>query len=99
MQVRLHFAGWCFVWERTLWEELKGLDEDFRFWCADNATAKQLQGAGHGHALISSSIVEHIDGGSKTLSTLDATTNNAYTEGEVKKYNKKFGENIFGWGV
>ena len=32
-----HFSGWCFMIARDLWARIGGLDEDFRFWCADDA--------------------------------------------------------------
>src|SRR5690606_23942913 len=37
-----HFSGWCFMMARSLWETIGGLDEDFRFWCADDSVIEQV---------------------------------------------------------
>jgi hypothetical protein len=28
----VHLSGWCFMIHRSLWEEIGGFDEDFKFW-------------------------------------------------------------------
>lgn len=59
------FSGWCFVLKRNIWESIGGLDEDFKFWYADNATVEQLRKINVTPNLITNSYVEHV--GSQTL--------------------------------
>ena len=66
------------------------------FWCADNSYTMQLKEKKETHGLICKSIVTHI--GSSTLKKLDDPTMKKYTENEVKKFNKIFNQNLFGWG-
>ena len=94
----LHFVGWCFVWERALWEQL-ALDESFTFWCSDNIVCRQLQNLKISHGLVTSSEVIHADGGSKTLRKLNPELKTKYTKEEVKRWNRLTGENKFGWGI
>lgn len=92
-EVGKHFSGWCFMIKRNVWEEIGGLDEDFPFWCADNATVKQLQAKGYIPMLVVDSIVEHL--GSQTLKTLDTQNKQKMTHDQVKKYNLKYKDNLF----
>jgi len=41
-QIARHFSGWCFAITRDLWERIGGFDEDFTFWCADDAVVQQV---------------------------------------------------------
>ena len=92
-EVARHFSGWCFMLKRHVWEEIGGLDEDFSFWCADNATVKQLQDKGYTPMLVVDALVEHL--GSQTLKTIDDKTKKEMTHDQVKKYNSKYDDNIF----
>ncbi len=92
-EVGKHFSGWCFMIKRNVWEEIGGLDEDFPFWCADNATVKQLQAKGYIPMLVVDSIVEHLV--SQTLKTLDTQNKQKMTYDQVKKYNLKYKDNLF----
>lgn len=96
--VRMEFAGWCFVMKRESWKKIGGLDEDFSFWCADNAVVEQMKRANMKHALVTNSVVNHIGGGGQTLNTLDPATKEQYTFVQVKKFNKKYGQNVWGLG-
>ena len=93
--VRRLFCGWCFVWERQLWERFPH-DEDFSFWTADNASAKTIAKRGIKHLLDTSVIVHHIQ--SATLLTLPQKEQQDMTFGQIKKYNKKYNENLFNMG-
>lgn len=92
-EVGRHFSGWCFMMKRTIWEEIGGLDEDFGFWFADNATVKQLEAKGYTPMIVPKSLVEHL--GSRTLTTLPAQKQNEYTRGLIEKFNKKYNEKQF----
>lgn len=94
-EVGRHFSGWCFVICRELWKHIGGFDEDFAFWCADNSVVEQLKLAGITPRLVRKSIVHHL--GSQTLKT--ATNRDELTVNQVKKFNKKYHKNLFGWGV
>lgn len=75
--VREQIAGWCFFVRRSLFDTIGLFDEKFKFWFADADYAKTLQKFNQKHALITSSIVDHLDGVS--TSTLDAQTKLALT--------------------
>jgi len=94
-EVGRHLSGWCFVMKRTLWQDIDGFDEDFSFWCADNSLMEQLLAIDIKPMLVRNSIVEHL--GSKTLKTVD--NRDELTIDQVRKFNKKYNKNLFGWGV
>jgi len=89
-----NLSGWCFVIERKLWEQIGGFDEDFSFWCADNSLMEQLKAIGTLPMLVPKSVVHHL--GSQTLNT--EHDRNELTKEQVKKYNRKFDKNLFGYG-
>ena len=90
-EVGKHFSGWCFMMKRNIWEEIEGLDEDFGFWFADNATVKQLEAKGYTPMIVADALVEHL--GSKTLRTLPDEKKKELTHGQTKKYNDKYKDN------
>lgn len=90
-EVGKHFSGWCFMMKRCVWEDIGGLDEDFGFWFADNATVKQLEAKGYTPMIVADAIVEHL--GSKTLRTLPDEKKKKLTRGQTKKYNDKYKDN------
>lgn len=92
-EVGKHFSGWCFMMKRNVWEEIEGLDEDFGFWFADNATVKQLESKGYTPMIVANSIVEHL--GSKTLKTLSDKEKEEKTHKQISKYNEKYNDNKF----
>lgn len=92
-----YVAGWCIVLLRAWWEEMGGFDESSIFWCSENRYCLQIARHHKRHVLDTSSIVYHLR--SKTLDTLDKETNNRYTEGDVKTWNRDTGNNLFGWGT
>lgn len=89
--VKHQFEGWCFVWRRELWEQIK-LDERVKFWCSDDATAEQLKAAVKSHALVTHAFVEHLDNGGKTLRTVP----NRYelTTEQAKIFNRLYDKNV-----
>lgn len=102
METRRHFAGWCFVLSRGLWERIGRLDERYKFWCSDNIVAEyQLPKHHASHILVTDSVVEHLGAGSKTLEmvkVIDPAKHTQFTEQCVKEWNRDFNDNKFGWG-
>jgi GT2 family glycosyltransferase len=96
--VRLEFAGWCFVMKRSSFEKMGGLDEDFSFWCADNATVEQLKGNRMRHGLVTNAIVNHISSGENTLKEMSHSEKEEMTFNQICKFNKKFDKNLWGMG-
>lgn len=84
-----HLSGWCIMADRFLFEIIGKIDEDFPFWFADNAYAEQLKAKGVKHALVRTSIVEHM--GSKTLKTVNNPDD--LTTGYVRKWIEKYPQN------
>jgi len=60
--VRREIAGWCFFTKRSLFNTIGLFDENFKFWFADGDYAKTLQKFNCKHALVASSVVDHLDG-------------------------------------
>lgn len=89
----VHFSGWCFMIQRSIYAEIGGFDEDFSFYCADNAVIEQLKAIDIMPMLVCNSTVVHV--GSQTLSTLSADKTSELTFGQVYKFNKKYNKDIF----
>lgn len=89
----VHFSGWCFMIKRTLWEKIKGFDEDFSFWFADDSVIEQVKKAGVMPMIVPSAQVVHL--GSTTIKGETKEVRDDYTWGLVKKFNKKYGKNKF----
>lgn len=83
------FSGWCFVLKRNIWEAIGGLDEDFKFWYADNATIEQLKKINVVPNLITKSYVEHI--GSQTLIQENSVKQQDLTTAQNKIFKEKYG--------
>lgn len=58
--VARHFSGWCFAITRDLWERIGGFDEDFTFWCADDAVVQQVLAQGVQPMVVPASSVIHL---------------------------------------
>jgi len=93
-QVGRNLGGWCFLIKRHLWESIGGFDEDCSFWCSDNAVVEQCREFDILPMIVPSSIVYHL--GSQTLKTMP--NRDELTVQQVKKFNKKYRKNLFGWG-
>src|SRR6187402_3462683 len=91
LTVKHEFEGWCFVWRRKLWEEIK-LDERVSFWCSDDATVEQLKAIGKSHALVTHSKVLHYDNGGHTLRTMP--NRKELTTEQAKIFNRLYDKNI-----
>jgi GT2 family glycosyltransferase len=88
-QVGNVFSGWCFVLKRKIWEQINGLDEDFKFWYADNATIEQLKTINVVPYLITNSIVEHL--GSRTLTKETKELQHHLTGEQSRIFYEKYG--------
>lgn len=94
-----YLAGWCFVWSRALWEQHPH-DERQEFWCADNATEMTLQKHKIDHILVPGSKVDHLQSTMlNEIKKTDPARYDALTRGEVKKFNRNYGQNKFNWGT
>lgn len=91
-----HFCGWCFMIKKSTWEKIHGFDEDFGFWCADNAVIEQLKKINVKPVLSYDSVVVHL--GSQTLNTLPKAEYDELTKVQVQKFNKKYNQNLFNLG-
>ena len=89
-------SGFCFIMTRRAYEKIGKLDDDYQFWCADNATSEQIKE----HTLLefrSDVKVTHLT--SVSLNKLDKQTQSQYKEVCVKKFNRKFNQNVLNMGV
>jgi len=78
-EVRKEIAGWCLFFKRDILKVTGPLDEKFKFWYADNDYAKTLELHGLKHALVSDSIVDHLE--SKTLNSRKKSDQYLLTQG------------------
>lgn len=85
---RYEVAGWCLFLKRDVFRLIGKLDENYKFWCADNDYSNLLSVMKLRHALVSSSIVDHLDG--KTLNVLTSGTYEQLTSGEFFYFEKKW---------
>ena len=90
-----HISGWCIATKRSIWKAIGGLNEDYTFWFSDNIYAEQLKQHKLDHFLVPTSVVNHLDGGSNTLNTVDRVLKEDMTYNQARKYNKKYGTNHF----
>ncbi|AMS02569.1 glycosyltransferase [Gordonia phage Yvonnetastic] len=88
----VHFAGWCFMMSRRVYELIGGFDECVSFWCSDDVVLEQLKEAAQGPpALVGNSIVTHL--GSETLKSADNYDD--MTWAQVHAFNEHHGQNKF----
>jgi len=85
---RYEVAGWCLFLKRDLLRITGKLDENYKFWCADNDYANTLHALNIRHALVSSSVVDHLNG--RTLDRNEMMTDNAMTSNEFFYLEKKW---------
>lgn len=78
--IRQEVAGWCLVFKREILKTTGRLDPNFKFWFADNDYANTLQKHGFRHALVTSSIVDHLE--SRTLRSRSEEEQLKLTSGE-----------------
>lgn len=92
-EVRMLFAGWCFIWQRRVWDKVGHHDEGRKFWTADNASLMQLKRHNLRHGLDTNSIVHHLQ--SQTLDTLDEKTRYDYEWKQAQAFHKEYGVKLF----
>ena len=92
-EVRMLFAGWCFIWTRQIWGKLGGHDEGRKFWTADNASLMQLKRHNLRHGLDTEVTVHHLQ--SQTLDTLDEQTRYDYEWKQAQAFHKDYGVKLF----
>ncbi|GGE63319.1 GT2 family glycosyltransferase [Pedobacter psychrotolerans] len=88
-EVRKEVAGWCLFFKRSNLEKTGLLDEKFTFWYADNDYATTLEKHKIKHALVTTSIVDHLE--SKTLKTFELEEQMKMTTRERFYYEYKWG--------
>ena len=84
-RIKYEFCGWAFCWTRELYNKLS-LDTRVSFWCSDDATAEQLKMSNEKHILVTASLVEHHDNGSKTLYSMSDPEIRELTNDQVLKF-------------
>jgi GT2 family glycosyltransferase len=60
--IQKYLTGWCIVMHHSVYKTIKGLDERFSFYYADNDYAMQLQKYNIKHALVTKAIAKHLEG-------------------------------------
>ncbi|WAC13767.1 glycosyltransferase family 2 protein [Dyadobacter pollutisoli] len=88
-EVRQELIGWCLFFKRDMLKTTGKLDPAFKFWFADNDYSNTLQKFGLKHALVTSSIVDHLE--SRTLKTKTTTEQLELTSRERFYYEYKWG--------
>jgi hypothetical protein len=92
-EVRKQIAGWCLFFKRSMLQKTGLLDERFRFWYADNDYANTLEKNKILHALVSSSLVDHLE--SQTLKTKSERERLMLTTQERFFYECKWGSRTY----
>ena len=85
----VHFCGWCLVLRQSTLRHILPLDEAFSFWFQDNDLAQYLRCTRKRHALVSSSLVTHLESQSHEL--LDKDALRAQTMGLRQVFADKWG--------
>lgn len=89
-QIGRHFSGWCFLIQRTAYEQIGGFDEDFSFWYADDAVVEQLKQHYLSIAVVPEAQVIHIE--SSTLKTLSHNDRIRLTKQQAPRFIAKYGQ-------
>jgi len=93
---RYEVAGWCLFLKKEVLGEMGSLDENYRLYCSDNDYANMLLVLGRKHALVTSAIVDHLDGA--TFNCLSISEQMELTFGEFFYYEKKWKHRLVGSG-
>jgi len=83
-------TGWCILHRREVFDIIGPYDPQFGFWFVDNDYALRLQKHHLAHCLVTSAVVDHAEGGCKTLNGLSPTAINQITWQQKEKFNKKW---------
>ena len=89
-------SGFCFVMTRDAYRRIIKLNENYKFWCADNVTTEQIKECG---LFEFKSDIKVLHFTSATLQRLDKGTYELYTKKCVQDFNRDFNKNIFNWGA
>lgn len=91
---RYEIAGWCLFLKRDVFRIIGKLDENYKFWCADNDYSNMLSVLKLRHVLVSSSIVDHLEGATINVQTekIEKLTASEFFYFE-KKWNHRVEEN------
>ena len=91
-RVRGELAGWCIFQQRSIYDQINELDEQFEFWYCDNDYSIQIEKAGIKHCLVCNSVVNHHDGNlGKTGRSLSNEDQYKITNGQSNIFSKKYG--------
>ena len=97
-RIRYELAGWCIFFKRELLNRTGQLDENLEFWGSDNDYGNTLFVLNIAHALVSSSIVEHLE--SRTLIKQPKERREELMVEEIPYYNKKWNPRLgINWKV
>lgn len=92
---RFEVAGWCLFLKRDVFRLTGKLDENYQFWCADNDYSNTLAALNLRHALVSSSVVDHLD---KCILDQQTDEENILTSNEFYYHEKKWNHRMTeGW--
>ena len=95
-EVRRELVGWCIFFKRDMLKITGKLDPAFKFWFADNDYGNTLRKHHLKHALVTSSIVDHLE--SRTLKTKTTTEQMQLTSREWFYYEYKWeGRSFFSY--
>ncbi|MBD8487296.1 glycosyltransferase [Echinicola sp. CAU 1574] len=92
-EVRNELIGWCLFFKREILNITGKLDPKFKFWFADNDYSMTLQKHRLKHALVTSSIVDHLE--SQTLNTKRTRERRRLTARERFYYEYKWEERSY----
>jgi GT2 family glycosyltransferase len=86
--IRREIAGWCLFFRRDILRLTGKLDENYKFWCADNDYSNTLWVLKLNHILVTSSFVDHLE--NKTLLNQTPERQEELTNQETIYYEKKW---------
>lgn len=87
-RIRNEVAGWCLFFKRDILRLMGKLDENYKFWCADNDYSNTLWILKLNHILVTSSFVDHLE--NKTLHNQTPEKQEELTNQETTYFEKKW---------
>lgn len=85
-RLRVHINGWALIFKRSVFDKIGKFDTHVKFWRSDDVYSDQIKAANIKHALVSDSIVNHLENGSNTLKTLDKKEKERLTTEQYSNY-------------
>ena len=97
--VRHEISGWCIFLKREVLSFTGRLDENYEFWCSDNDYANTLFTLGLKHALVTSSVVDHLE--SRTLVSKTIDEQQQFIDKDLTYFKKKWNVRLGyeGWEI